>query len=211
MQDGPNNAWPPALLGRLIREAVDRHAIDEVGDSAVCYLTSTLSISKPAFFFLPSLNQPNIPHAPSNPIQIVTFDAGGVSGHPNHGALAQAIAHIPSPKGGRNPKAVKVWCLETTSFVRKYLGVLDAPLSFLLARRQSLSPGDETETWVALNLRPWVAYSAMLAHASQFVWYRRLFILFSRYTYVNTLVAEPVGPAAAAAGQKEKVARGESR
>jgi hypothetical protein len=27
----------------------------------------------------------------------------------------------------------------------------------------------------------------MMAHASQFVWYRRLFVIFSRYTYVNTL------------------------
>lgn len=30
LQDGPNNPWPPALLGRLIGEAVEHHGIDEV-------------------------------------------------------------------------------------------------------------------------------------------------------------------------------------
>jgi len=31
------------------------------------------------------------------------------------------------------------------------------------------------------------AYNAMRHHESQFVWYRQLFILFSSYTYMNTL------------------------
>lgn len=30
VQDGPDNAWAPTLLGRLIGEAVERHDIDEV-------------------------------------------------------------------------------------------------------------------------------------------------------------------------------------
>ena len=37
------------------------------------------------------------------------------------------------------------------------------------------------------NTKPWLCHSAMVAHWSQFVWYRRLFVAFSRYTYVNSL------------------------
>jgi len=137
------------------------------------------------------------------PTQIVTFDLGGVSGHPNHGALAQAMAHLQQTTApGFTPK---VWCLETTSFVRKYVGLLDVPLSFLLAAFRSTrrsDQGQDPEMRVALNFQPWQAYSAMLAHASQFVWYRRLFILFSRYTYVNTLVVMSPGPGEEVVGGK---------
>jgi N-acetylglucosaminylphosphatidylinositol deacetylase len=34
---------------------------------------------------------------------------------------------------------------------------------------------------------PLVLMRAMAMHASQFVWYRRLFVVFSRYSYTNTL------------------------
>lgn len=36
---------------------------------------------------------------------------------------------------------------------------------------------------------PAVAWPALRAHASQFVWFRKLFVLFSSYVYVNTLIA----------------------
>lgn len=137
------------------------------------------------------------PNTYTPPHQIVTFDAGGVSGHPNHGALAHAMAQLPGATGRITPK---VWLLETTPLVRKYLGPLEVLLSLVLSALARCvvvvmgggGGGRRGETRVSLNSRPWVAYSAMLAHASQFVWYRRLFILFSRYTYVNTLVA--LGP-----------------
>jgi N-acetylglucosaminylphosphatidylinositol deacetylase len=38
-----------------------------------------------------------------------------------------------------------------------------------------------------MRVAPWLAWRAMRAHRSQFVWYRRLHVLLSRYTYVNTL------------------------
>ena len=31
-------------------------------------------------------------------------------------------------------------------------------------------------------------YAALAAHASQLVWFRRLFVVFSAYTYANRLV-----------------------
>lgn len=128
--------------------------------------------------------------SPRIPRQVLTFDAGGVSGHPNHAALPHAMANLVAAgarAGGRGSRP-RVWLLQTTSLLRKYLGLLDLPLSFLLLLLATARPGRSMPRRMVLNFRPWVAYWAMLAHASQFVWYRRLFILLSRYTYVNTLV-----------------------
>lgn len=37
------------------------------------------------------------------------------------------------------------------------------------------------------TLSPLNAWQAMAIHHSQFVWYRKLFVIFSRYAYMNTL------------------------
>jgi N-acetylglucosaminylphosphatidylinositol deacetylase len=39
-------------------------------------------------------------------------------------------------------------------------------------------------SWVRLNYIS--AWQAMKFHSSQFNWYRKLWVVFSRYTYVNT-------------------------
>ena len=59
--------------------------------------------------------------------------------------------------------------------VRKYMGLFDVPLSVLSERCYA-------------TVEPALNYRAMQAHFSQWVWYRRLFVLFSRYTFLNTLV-----------------------
>lgn len=64
--------------------------------------------------------------------------------------------------------------LESTNILRKYIGLLDAVFS----------------VWapvVFVRLLPLGSFRAMKAHHSQFVWFRRLFVIFSRYGYLNTL------------------------
>jgi len=63
--------------------------------------------------------------------------------------------------------------------MRKYLGPLECILLPLVPL-----PCDSI---AVTNPDPWLAYKMMAAHASQFVWYRRLFVIFSRYSYINTL------------------------
>ena len=70
----------------------------------------------------------------------------------------------------------QVWSLVTTNTVRKFVGAYDAFASFFL---------DPDAMLAASN--PLVLMRAMAMHASQFVWYRRLFVVFSRYSYTNTL------------------------
>ena len=112
---------------------------------------------------------------------IITFDVHGVSGHWNHIAVHHGVRQmLKRQQQGQGRQCdttprVRAFALVTTGILRKYLGLLDAPLSVLSERcYASIDP--------ALN------YRAMQAHFSQFVWYRRLFVLFSRYTFLNTLV-----------------------
>ena len=69
--------------------------------------------------------------------------------------------------------------LESTSILRKYIGVLDI---FLSAAAAVSRPEKHLCVWA----EPVLNYRAMNAHYSQFVWYRKLFVVFSRYTYMCT-------------------------
>lgn len=121
--------------------------------------------------------------------QVFTFDDYGVSGHPNHIATHFGVKQAVAEQHARCTSAssdvdqhettapVRAWALESTSLVRKYIGVLDAVVS-------SWSLGRDG-AFVFLAQPQW-NYAAMALHHSQFVWYRRLFVLFSRYTFVNT-------------------------
>ncbi|DAZ93270.1 TPA: hypothetical protein N0F65_010894 [Lagenidium giganteum] len=117
---------------------------------------------------------------------VFTFDDYGVSGHPNHisvhHGVRQAILTLHEQCATTETQPVRGWMLESTNIVRKYIGVLDALLS---------STGSSEKVFV-FTFRPWWNYHAMALHHSQFVWYRRLFVIFSRYTFINTFT--PIVP-----------------
>ncbi|KAL0354974.1 UNVERIFIED_CONTAM: hypothetical protein Sradi_3944300 [Sesamum radiatum] len=76
----------------------------------------------------------------------------------------------------------EAWELVSTNIVRKYIGPVDIWLSILSGR--CLKSG---QSHCLINLYPRRSYNAMAQHSSQWVWYRKLFVAFSSYTYVNTL------------------------
>lgn len=106
---------------------------------------------------------------------IITFDRHGVSGHKNHCALFTALAFLCLEN--RIPRTCRVFTLRTVSILRKYSSIIDVPMSFLLTPSAAYVAGPMR--WLSLR-------AAMKAHASQYVWYRRLYMLFSRYTLINT-------------------------
>eukprot|EP00035_Acanthoeca_spectabilis_P037792 m.47442 g.47442 ORF g.47442 m.47442 type:complete len:241 (-) comp8864_c0_seq1:1833-2555(-) len=110
---------------------------------------------------------------------LVTFDDRGVSGHPNHIAVGAGAELAVVESGG----GVKVLYLETTTLLRKFSGPLDVLLSTWLCGRMCVTDIDGMRR----------TYAAMRSHASQWVWYRKLFVPFSRYTYVNTFRATRQG------------------
>lgn len=105
---------------------------------------------------------------------IITFDAYGVSGHPNHQACHQAVRKL----------AGKVECyqLHSTWIVLKYLGWTTFWADRMLCRDDGrllfvLSPFQVMTS----------VYEAMKQHKSQLVWFRWLYVVFSKYMIINQL------------------------
>lgn len=95
---------------------------------------------------------------------IVTFDEFGVSRHINHTACSHCVESIPIP-------TLK---LVTVPLAIKYIGPIAA--FFYIGREYTFVSGGA------------VARAAMREHRSQYVWFRRLFVIFSSYMYINTFL-----------------------
>ncbi|KAF1410435.1 N-acetylglucosaminyl-phosphatidylinositol de-N-acetylase, partial [Spheniscus humboldti] len=121
-------------------------------------------------------------HIEANNINlVVTFDAGGVSGHANHISLYAALRY----KYCCSEIFIHFLCLgcrvlllESVNLFRKYISVLDVPVSCLLPR-DALFILTEEETEQARR--------AMRCHRSQLLWFRHIYMLFSRYMMINSL------------------------
>ena len=95
-----------------------------------------------------------------------------------------------TPPGTTPPPAVvHVFVLDSVGLLPKFSGGLGALLVglWLLARKRSSARGVVPDTVVLCCLDRSLQRRAMAAHASQLVWFRHLFVAFSRYGYVNTL------------------------
>ena len=94
--------------------------------------------------------------------------------------LAETLAFPPLSASLSSLASAKFYKLQSTHILRKFLGVFDLPLTLLLVARKL----------VVINL--WdlrAVFLAMSMHWSQFVWFRFLFILLSRFSYVNSFQA----------------------
>lgn len=112
---------------------------------------------------------------------LLTFDEGGVSGHPNHISLLHGareyISHLPPTS------RPELWTLQTVGLFRKYTFVLDALWSVFSGKKVFISNPRGVRT----------AQKAMTdAHVSQMKWFRWGWIGLSRYMVVNTLTVEEV-------------------
>ncbi|KAJ7267451.1 N-acetylglucosaminylphosphatidylinositoldeacety la se [Mycena rebaudengoi] len=137
---------------------------------------------------------------------ILTFDRSGVSGHPNHNSLPDGVKQLMS-----SLKQVRLFTLITIPLPTKYAGLL-APsmakfdlhgndlLHFLELKltglldalgvsvappSSDLPPPEAMPVFVSGVKEYWTALQAMRAHSSQLVWFRWLYVLFSRYMWVN--------------------------
>ncbi|XP_049599661.1 N-acetylglucosaminyl-phosphatidylinositol de-N-acetylase [Syngnathus scovelli] len=113
----------------------------------------------------------------------LTFDGRGVSGHSNHVAIYKAVRHIASTH--QLPNDCCLFSLVTVSLLRKYVSFLELPLSWLLPSVLCCIIGSK-------GYRQCKA--AMLCHRTQLVWFRYLYVTFSRYMFVNTFQMIPRGP-----------------
>lgn len=117
---------------------------------------------------------------------IITFDSGGISNHPNHKAIHDAIWEDKNDKD-LNRKIFKCYFLESVNIFRKYVSIFDLCYSildcyfslFFKKERKFIVVGSWSDRNIVLN--------AMKKHKSQYVWFRKLYVVFSRYILLNTL------------------------
>jgi len=105
---------------------------------------------------------------------VFTFDDYGVSGHPNHVSVYRGIANLKL----QGKLTASVYFLRSVSIIRKYLPPVDFVLSFFDSPILAVNTDDPT-----LSLR------TMKLYHSQNVWFRKLFSVFSRYSYVNDYIS----------------------
>jgi N-acetylglucosaminylphosphatidylinositol deacetylase len=129
---------------------------------------------------------------------IITFDARGVSSHPNHislhdGAHTFLKALMHRHTGWECP--IKLYTLTTTSIFRKYLGIMDAPGTIIAAitRKKELGEFPTPMLFASSPVGYRRAQIAMTtAHESQMRWFRWGWITLSRYMIINDLKKEKV-------------------
>ena len=148
-------------------------------------------------------------NAPKSNIDVlVTFDAKGVSNHPNHRALYHGSLLFAKNLKERYPgyrTPIKIFTLTSVNVLRKYLGVVDiVPTimssglrgAFKVASRGTRGPRSGSESGRTMivvsgpaNYRS--AQNAMrYAHVSQMRWFRWGWIGLSRYMMINDLQHE---------------------
>ncbi|KAL2860695.1 PIG-L family deacetylase [Aspergillus lucknowensis] len=148
------------------------------------------------------------PGAPTATIDILlTFDKSGISYHPNHRSLYHGAVHFLQQLTRAYPgysSPVALYTLTTTTLLRKYIGILDAPVTMVLgvfdslfslsgAKRRSSRKDDlPAQLLYVSSVGEWMmAQSAMVkAHQSQMVWFRWGWISIGRYMAVNDLRRE---------------------
>ncbi|XP_037038377.1 N-acetylglucosaminyl-phosphatidylinositol de-N-acetylase [Bradysia coprophila] len=106
---------------------------------------------------------------------LITFDRDGVSYHPNHCTIYYAAASL--CLAGYLPKNCKILTLDSVNVLRKYMSVFDLVISLLLSTNWCIL------SWTNVN----IVRKAMRQHRSQMLWFRKLYIVFSRYMVINTL------------------------
>ncbi|KAI4295752.1 hypothetical protein L6164_035763 [Bauhinia variegata] len=110
---------------------------------------------------------------------IITFDNYGVSGHCNHRDVHYGVRKLLHDTSQRD---IEAWELVSTNILRKYSGPVDVWLSMCFS---ILHKNGTMQCFV--NKHPRRSFLAMAQHSSQWVWFRKLFVALSSYTYMNTL------------------------
>lgn len=184
LQDGPT-VWPTAYISKML-----------------------LGSFAPGHAQIPS-NQ-----APKATIDaLITFDQHGVSSHPNHASCydgARAFLNTLMSKHAGWASPLTVYALRSVSLPRKYVWILDAPITVVQAMSSLMFASDkdkkslkafargegggkkgEMPTWLLYvnGIRSWnKAQRAMVTgHKSQMRWFRWGWVGIGRYLVVNDL------------------------
>lgn len=116
-------------------------------------------------------------------LQILTFDEQGISSHPNHISLLHGVAHLIGSVPATESRP-RLFSLISVPLYTKYIGLLGP----FISKARTIAAADHGPTFIS-GLDQWMtALRAMMQHRSQLVWFRWLYVSFSRYMWVNEWV-----------------------
>lgn len=214
LQDSMTAVWPAqaiaSVLSRYLLPSDYQLSLPSTPASSTSIFKSSTSTPTPA------PKQPSSTAAPpaTHSDIILTFDASGVSGHPNHTSLFHAASAFTTALRAAHPgwaSPLSLYTLTTVSLPRKYAFILDVPASVLfgcisvaarsIAEGWQQKPGaTNARQKAAKAARPsWLLYvsgvgglrrgqrAMYTAHRSQMRWFRWGWIGIGRYMVVNDL------------------------
>ena len=180
MQDGPKEKWPKQCIANVIVDFLELHC-----DTYSCKQNNDRKEN----------------------VKIFTFDSSGVSGHVNHIDTYYGLLyfhHLFTSNENEHDRMIKLserinlqlMVLESISNpIVKYFPFVELLYRLFIKMCVALIKHDKSMEKInyddeMINLymfNPILVWKAMKSHYTQFVWYRRLFVIFSRYSYINTL------------------------
>ncbi|KAF9580643.1 N-acetylglucosaminyl-phosphatidylinositol de-N-acetylase, partial [Lunasporangiospora selenospora] len=175
LKDGPKELWDPSLVGDQMNLFAKKHNVET----------------------------------------LITFDEKGVSGHTNHIACYVGLTYFIQTFKAKTP-VKSCYVLKSIPLLRKYSSIIDLPITMLFTEALmpmisqymgfgsasaalSLPEGSSPQAIHRQKLRPLEllfvsspsgivqAKGAMQKHESQMVWFRKLYVIFSRYMSINEL------------------------
>jgi N-acetylglucosaminylphosphatidylinositol deacetylase len=216
-RDGPENDWKKADIADFLAQLLGPEAISQSNTTPFSSPTPGPTLRRGQqqngeAISISERNQPAVMHD-----VFLTFDNQGISLHPNHCACYHGAKHfldtLPTQPSSTAPPPV-LYTLTSIPLSRKYISVLDAPVTVLAtlfdlltklkittskastsasARAES---GDRSVVFVSGFSDYARAFGAMVfAHKTQMLWFRWGWILAGRYMVVNDLKREQVGRA----------------
>ena len=108
---------------------------------------------------------------------ILTFDPYGISGHPNHQGVHRACKKIFE---SREFPELSIYYLESVPMYKSYTFWLDI----------FNCDGKKVNYFLESS---WETWDNMYIHYTQYIWTRRLFMPFYRYSFYNSLEFHPAG------------------
>lgn len=114
---------------------------------------------------------------------VLTFDGYGISGHPNHRSIYEAVRFLRDRPIIFEPKLLT---LKSLGLYRKYNSFLDSIPTLVISylpfykSKKTFSLGIDIAKYSSLK-------STLLLHRSQMLWFRQLYMIFSRYMFINDL------------------------
>jgi len=156
---------------------------DVISDTVQNYIKDIIKERSKSLSCIPSNSTPSTSSQPNHQICIFTFDNYGVSGHINHISTSRGVRKFLCKQKPQNYD-VKVFELQSikSNLLRKYF----FPIDWCYYKYNKSKYQRNKQFILVMTFHPWNAWRAMSLHASQFAWYRKLSILFSRYCFANT-------------------------